>query len=150
MRRRLLSCLFVGAAFGGGCAGDSAGPTPERGLTIETDKPVYSLAADSTARVTLTNRSGARIYMPMGSYLGYERLVGAEWGEPFAWFTIDGIGRSVSMPAGAVRTDQLEIWYYLADQPGTYRFSYWLYADDALRLPLPLEERVSLPFTVTP
>jgi hypothetical protein len=79
MRRRLLSCLFVGAAFGG-CAGDSASPTPERGLTIETDKPVYSLAADSTARVTLTNRSGARIYMPMGSYLEYERLVGAEWG----------------------------------------------------------------------
>jgi hypothetical protein len=150
MRRRLLSCLFVGTAFGAGCAGDSAGPTPERGLTIETDKPVYSLAADSTASVTLTNRSGSPLYMPMGSYLEYERLVGGEWGEAFAWFTIDGIGRFVSMPAGAARKDELEIWVYLADQPGTYRFRYWLYADNALRRLLPLEERVSLPFTVTP
>jgi hypothetical protein len=146
--RHLLSSLAITAAMTAGC-GDSAGPELDLILAVETDKPGYSLGADRVARVTLINRSARPIYLPMGSYLAYERLVDGEWRDTFEWFAIDGIGRSLPLDGGTARTDQLELWAYLADRPGTYRFHYRLYADPELTALIPLEERVSAPFTVT-
>lgn len=137
------------ALMAGGCDGESAGPRLDHGLTIKTNKAVYSLATDRIARVTLSNRSDDPVYLPMGSYVAYERLVAGQWVDAFEWFTVDGIGRSLPLAAGSTRIDQLELWAYLADSPGTYRFRYWLYADPTLEVLLPLLERVSSRFIVT-
>jgi hypothetical protein len=133
-----------------GCGNGSAvGPEPELILAIETDKPVYSLGADRVARVTLINRSDRPVFLPMGSYLECERLVGGEWRDAFQWFAVDGSDLSLPLAGGAARTDQLDLWAYLADRPGTYRFQYRLYQDHHLRALVPLDERVSRPFTIS-
>jgi hypothetical protein len=132
------------------CAcGDGALSAPDVRLSVQTDKSAYSLARDRVAEITLTNHSREPVYLPMGSYVGYERLVGNRWEGPFEWFSVDGIGRSILVSSGDVRNDQLEMWFYLADQPGTYRIQYWIYGDAKLGWLLPLEERVSEPFVVT-
>jgi hypothetical protein len=150
MRRfRLAFSAVLSATFAAnGCGGGAVGPDPQ--LTVETDKPAYSLATDSFVHITLTNRTDSPIYVPMGSYLAYERLVAGEWRDLFQWFIVDGIGRSFTLAGGDARTDVLEVWYYLAGRPGTYRFQYWIYADPGLSRLLPLEDRVSVPFEVTP
>lgn len=64
-----------------GCGGEPAGPTGPVDLVVATDKPAYSFATDSVARVTLTNRSDRFIYVPMSIYVVYERLRDGEWRE---------------------------------------------------------------------
>jgi hypothetical protein len=61
---------------------------------------------------------------------------------------VDGIGRSFSLDPGAAVTDELQLRFYLPDQPGTYRFRYLAYADPAVRSPLPIEELISAPVVV--
>ena len=119
-------------------------------LSIETDRPQYALSADSVAYVTVTNASSASVHFPMASYVVYERFAEGAWRDPFAWFIVDGIGPSFPLPPGAAHTDQLQLWFYLPGRPGTYRFRYFVYADPEVRSLLPLEERVSAHFTVTP
>src|SRR5688500_16920862 len=77
-------------------------------LSIETNRPQYTLSADSFAYVTVTNASTAPVYFPMASYVVYERLVDGEWDDPFAWFIVDGIGPSFPLAPGAVHTDRSE------------------------------------------
>jgi hypothetical protein len=148
--RQLFSHFGVALILTAACGGGSAiSPEPEIILAVETDKPGYSLGADRVARVTLINRSERPVYLPMGSYLECERLVEGEWRDAFQWFAVDGIGRSLPLVGGAARTDELDIRDYLDNRPGTYRFQYRLYADHNLRAPVPLEERVSQPFTIS-
>jgi hypothetical protein len=117
-------------------------------LMVATDKPEYSLTTDSVAPATLTNRSDQVVYLPMASYVVYERLRDGEWRDAFAWFVVDGVGRSFSLERGAARTDELQLRFYLPGRPGTYRFRYRAYADPAVRWLLPIEERVSRPVVV--
>jgi len=138
--------LAVGLAATG--CGAPAGPPGSFDLIVATDKPEYSLATDSVARVTLTNRSDRVVYLPMASYLVYERLRDGDWRDAFAWFVVDGVGRSFPLDPGAAVTDELQLRFYLPDQPGTYRFQYFAYGDPAVRLLLPIEERVSQPVVV--
>jgi hypothetical protein len=151
MTRFLLLCAIACViAVGSACDDGATGTSPTDRVSIETDKTVYSLASDSFAIVTLTNRVDRTLYLPMGEYLAYERLVDGEWRDGYAWFTVDGIGRSFSIEPMASQDDQLELWAYLAGQPGTYRFQYFVYISRYLGGLLPLEERVSAPFVVTP
>jgi hypothetical protein len=140
---------FCSSVLATSACGNGALSAPDVRLIVQTDKSAYSLASDRVAQITLTNHSGGPVYLPMGSYVGYERLVGTRWEGPFQWFAVDGIGRSILVPTGDVRTDELEMWFYLAGQPGTYRIQYWIYGDARLDWLLPLEERVSIPFVVT-
>ena len=119
-------------------------------LDIQPDKLVYSLASDSFAYVTLANRSERPVHLPMSIYVVYERLVGDEWRDPRSWFIVDGVGRTFPVPPEESLTDRLELWFYLADKPGTYRFQYYASADTAAPSLLPLPERVSRSFQVTP
>ena len=64
------------------CGSEPAGPGGPLGLTVTTDKPAYSLATDSVALVTLTNRSDRPVYLPMGIYVVYERFRGANGATP--------------------------------------------------------------------
>jgi len=147
MRQSWIRALAVGLAASG-CGDDPAGPLGPFDLIVATDKAEYSLTTDSVARVTLTNRSDRVVYLPMASYLVYERLRDGEWRDPFAWFVVDGIGRSFSLDPGAAVTDELQLQFYLPDQPGIYRFRYLAYADPVVRSLLPIEERVSQPVVV--
>jgi hypothetical protein len=115
-------------------------------LAVTTDRSRYVLPADSLALVTLTNHSDQPVFLPMDSYVVYERLRDGEWRDAFAWFVVDGFGRSFPIAPGASNTDVLRLWFYLPDSPGTYRFRYYAYADSALKRLLPLDERVSAPF----
>ena len=145
MRQRWIGTLVV-SLLAAGC-GDPAGPG-SLDLVVTTDKPEYSLRTDSIARVTLANRSDGAVYLPMDSYLVYERLRDGEWQDAFAWFIVDGIGRSFRLEAGATLTDELQVPFYLAGRPGTYRFRYFVYADSRVRFLLPVEQRVSQPVVV--
>lgn len=151
MTRFLLSCGTVClTALSSGCGDDTTGASPTTGVSVETDKAEYSLASDSFAVVTLTSLSNQSLHLPLSGYVAYQRLVDGEWSDAFSWFTSDGIGRSFPLLPMASRTDQLELWFYLVGQPGTYRFQYLVYASHRLNAQLPLEERVSAPFVVTP
>jgi hypothetical protein len=147
MRQSWICALAVGLAATG-CGNDLAGQLGPFDLIVATDKSEYSLTADSVARVTLSNRSDRLVYLPMASYLECERLRDGEWRDAFAWFVVDGIGRSFSLAPGAAVTDELQLRFYLPHQPGTYRFRYLVYADPAVRSLLPIEERVSEPVVV--
>ena len=131
-----------------GCGEPTGGLTLRYHLSVESDKAVYSLSTDSSAYVTVENRSDRPIFLPMDSYVVYERLVDGEWRDAFAWFVVDGVGRSFRIAAGARHTDVLQLWFYLVNRPGTYRFRYLAYADSSVQRLLPLEERVSPPFEV--
>lgn len=119
-------------------------------LAVTTDKPAYSLSTDSVASITLTNRSDRPVFLPMDSYVVYERLLNDEWTDAYAWFVVDGVGRSFPLAAGDAITDQLPLWFYLAGQPGTYRLRYFIYADPGVGELLPVDGRVSAPFTLGP
>jgi hypothetical protein len=144
-----LAVLAAGITGATGCHSDPAGPPPRFGLAVETDKPQYSLAADSVALVTLTNPSDGVVYLPMDVYVVCERLGNGEWRDAFAWFSVDGIGRSFPLSPGSAQTDVLQLWFYLPEHPGTYRFRYFVYADSDVRSLLPIEQRVSPPFVLT-
>ena len=133
-----------------GCREPTAGPPPNVDLSVASDQPTYTLARDSLAYVTLTNASAAPVYLPMDSYVVYERLIDGEWRNAFAWFVVDGVGRSFPVRPGESLTDVLRLWFYLRDRPGTYRFRYSVYADPDLRSLLPLDERVSPAFVISP
>lgn len=151
MRLQINSALLLAAIAGASaCHSDPAAPPARFDLVVETDKVEYSLAADSIARVLLTNRSDRAVYLPMDSYVVYERLRDGEWRDAFAWFVVDGVGRSFPLAPGRVRTDELPLRFYLPNRPGTYRFRYFVYGDPGVRSPLPVEERVSPPFVLTP
>ena len=119
-------------------------------LAITSDKATYSLSTDSSAYVTIANHSDRPVFLPMDSYVVYERLVAGQWRDAFAWFVVDGIGRSFPVPPGTSRTDELQLRFYLASRPGTYRFRYFAYADSAVQRLLPSEERVSHTFELLP
>ena len=132
------------------CGEPAAGPPPNFDVSVASDQPTYVLARDSLAYATLTNASTAPVYLPMDSYVVYERLTDGEWRNPFAWFVVDGVGRSFPVRPSESRTDVLRLWFYLHDRPGTYRFRYFVYADPDLRSLLPLDERVSPTFVISP
>lgn len=147
VRRGLAAALVVAV---GGCGNDPAAPVIPAvfDLVIETDRPQYSVADDSIAYISLTNRSNRAVHLPMDSYVVYERLRDGQWTDAYAWFVVDGIGISFPVLPGATVKNQLELWFYLRDRPGTYRLRYLVYEDPQLRVRLPLEERVSAPFIV--
>lgn len=146
MRRYWINSLLV-SLMATGC-GDAAGPGRGFDLAVATDKSEYSLRGDSLARVSLANRSDRSVYLPMGIYVVYERLRDGEWQDAVAWFIVDGIGPSFRLEPGATSADEFQVPLYLADQPGTYRFRYFVYVDPKLRFPLPTDERVSQPIEV--
>ena len=119
-------------------------------VAISPDKTSYSLSTDSSAYVTITNHSDRPVFLPMDSYVVYERLVDGQWRDAYAWFVVDGIGRSFPIATGTSHTDELQLWFYLANRPGTYRFRYFAYADSAGQQLLPLKERVSPSFKLQP
>ncbi|MDQ3207706.1 MAG: hypothetical protein M3Q37_03780 [Gemmatimonadota bacterium] len=151
MKRFLRWCGILGVGALGGCGGPATEPSPPVGdVRISTDRAQYSLARDSFAVVTLTNESNRPLHLPLSGYIAYQRLLDGVWSDAFSWFTSDGIGRSFPLPALSSRQDQLEIWAYLAGQPGTYRFQYSIYRTPRLGVAVSLEKRVSAPFIVTP
>ena len=109
-------------------------------LAVQTDKAAYSLAADSNADITITNHSDRSVFLPMDSYVVYERLVNGQWVDAYAWFVVDGVGRSFPLAPGTSLSNQLQLWFYLPGQPGTYRLRYFVYTDPEVQLPL--EERI--------
>jgi len=145
-----LALLTAVCAMTAGCDREPAGPAPEYDLAIETDRAWYSLATDRVVRISLTNRSSRDVYLPMDSYVVYERLQWGDWREPMDWFVVDGIGRSFPVAREAVHEDDLDIQFYLRDRPGVYRFRYYVYSDASASTLLPLDERVSQPFTIVP
>ena len=149
---RLLSCsaLAVGLAGLASCRSDVAAPPPTFNLAVATDKPQYSLATDSIALVSLANRSDRAVYLPMDVYVVCERLRDGNWADSFAWFSVDGVTPFFWLSPGTALTDKLQLWFYLPNQPGTYRVRYFVYDDPELQTLAPLEERVSAPFTLTP
>jgi hypothetical protein len=149
---RLLSCsaLAVGLAGLASCRSDVAAPPPTFNLAVATDKPQYSLATDSLALVSVTNRSDRAVYLPMDVYVVLERLRNGIWADSLVWFSVDGLSRSFPLSPAATVTDTLRLWFYLPNRPGTYRVRYFVYADPELQTLAPLEKRVSAPFTVTP
>lgn len=149
MSRLLISSAVLALTLAG-CGDSSTGPQARFDLAIGTDKPQYALATDSIATVTLENLSDRDVYLPMDSYVVYERLADGEWQDAFAWFIVDGIGRSFAVAPGEKKSDELQLWFYLPGQPGTYRFRYFVYADSAVQSLLPLEERVSGSIVITP
>ena len=148
IRRKLVGLMAGSIWLLWGCSSDLTGAGSDR-LSVHMDQASYSLASDSIASIALQNASGAAIYLPMGEYVLYERRVGGKWVDARPWFVVDGVGPSIGIPPGATRIDQFELWFYLRDQPGTYRIQYLAYEDDRLRRALPLRQRVSAPFTVT-
>jgi hypothetical protein len=154
MNRRLLlhtAALAVCLNAVAGCR-EPVAPSPPGHLEIavETDKPQYSLATDSVARVKLTNRGDGAVFLPMDSYVVYERFRDGAWRDAFTWFVVDGVGRSFPLSPGASLTDDLQLRFYLPNRPGTYRFRYFVYADPEVTSLLPVKERVSPPFTLSP
>ena len=148
MRRSSLAATALWVLVSAPACGDHVTEPGSDNLSIETDKPEYSLGTDSTVHITVTNHLGQSVYIPMGTYVIVERLIDGEWSEGLAWFTVDGVGLSFPLEGGTSRTDWFEVMFYL-DKPGTYRFQYWIYADPKLRVLLSQEERVSAPFTIT-
>ena len=146
MRHRWTGALAVSLAVSG-CDGP-VGPADRLDLVVSTDKAEYSLAADSVSRVTLTNRSDRAVYLPMSTYVVYETLRDGVWQDALPWFGVDGVGISFPLSPGESRGDDLSLRVYLPDQPGTYRFRYFAYADARLRFLIPVEERVSPPITI--
>ena len=146
---RLVRTGLLGMMLLGACSPDPTG-AGERRLEISMDKRAYSLASDSVASITLHNSSGAEIYLPMGEYVLYERRVDGKWAEARSWFIVDGIGRAIKVSPGATQSSHLPLRFYLRGKPGTYRIQYLAYEDNRLRHMLPLEQRVSVPFTVSP
>ena len=149
MRTRHLPALVCAATLTLGC-GEPSGIPSGYHLVISSDKTAYSISTDSSAYITMENQSDRPVFLPMDSYVVYERLVDGQWRDAFAWFVVDGNGRSFPLAAGARHTDELQLWFYLTDRPGTYRFRYFAYADSAVRQLLPLEERVSKSFELRP
>ncbi len=76
--RQLWICALAASLAITGCGGGPTGPR-QFDLVVATDKPEYSLDIDSLVRVTLTNRSHRVVYLPMGSYVVYERLRAGDW-----------------------------------------------------------------------
>ncbi|GAC1693353.1 MAG: hypothetical protein NVS9B3_11590 [Gemmatimonadaceae bacterium] len=118
-------------------------------LVAQTDKPLYSLATDRMARISLANRSDRSVYLPMDTYVLCERLRDGVWVDAFAWLTADGLTPTLALPPGQTLSDNLYLSAYLPNRPGTYRIRYLVYADRAVQTLVPLEKRVSPPFTVT-
>ena len=150
--RHLLSYSILAVSLAGlaSCRGDAAGPLPAFNLAVETDKPQYSLATDTIALVSLTNRSDRDVYLPMDVYVVCERLRDGSWTDSFPWFSVDGVTRSFPLRPGSTLTDKLQLWFYLPNRPGTYRVRYFVYADADVQTLVPLEERVSAAFILTP
>lgn len=151
MRLRISSVLLLAAIAGvAGCSDNSAAPPSSSfDLVVGTDKGTYSLPTDSIALVTVSNQSDRDVYLPMDVYVVCERLSDGEWQDAFAWFSVDGTGRSFPLSPGEVITDELRLWFYLPDQPGTYRVRYFVYSDPDVQSVIPVEERVSPPFVLT-
>ncbi len=150
MQRLLLPVLAL-LALSGGCRRD--GPTDlaaGASVRVTSDRAQYSVAANDVARVTITNESDRAVYLPMAQYVLHEHLVDGAWRDESSWFTVDGIGMSIEVPPGATLTDGLSVARYLVKGPGTYRFRYLVFADAQWRSPLPVDQRVSAPFLVTP
>jgi len=131
------------------CRDNTVGPA-HYSLAVQTDKVAYSLAADSNATITITNHSDRSVFLPMDRYVVYERLVDGQWVDGYAWFVVDGVGRSFPLAPGESLSNELELWFYLTGQPGTYRLRYFVYTDPDVHHLLPLAERISSPFTLAP
>jgi hypothetical protein len=147
-------CMLVGLVAGAvgllaSCTGDATGTDRYR-VSVTTDRAQYSLARASIASITLHNPSDAPVYLPMGMYVFYQQRENGSWGEATPWFIVDGTGPSFPVAPGASMTDRLQLRFYLGTRPGTYRIQYRAYADAQLRHELPLTQRVSAPFTVSP
>ena len=123
---RRLALSWTAALFLG-CGEPTGRSASAYHLSIASDKTVYSLNTDSAAYVTIENLSDRPVFLPMDSYVVYERLVDGQWRDAYAWFVVDGIGRSFPLFSEARHTDVLQLWFYLADRPGTYRFRYFAY-----------------------
>jgi hypothetical protein len=149
MRLRISSLLLLATVAGVAACSDNSAAPPSFDLVVTTDTATYALPADSIAQVTITNQSDRDVYLPMDVYVVCERLSDGEWRDAFAWFSVDGIGRSFPLSPGQDISDQLRLWFYLPDQPGTYRVRYLVYADPDVESLLPVEERVSPPFVLT-
>src|SRR5688572_14805621 len=105
----------------GGCEDDPVSSLRrELDVTVATDRSRYSIATDGVARVTLTNRSTHDVYLRMDVYVVVERLRNLAWRDAIAWFIVDGIGRSFPVVPGDTHSDELNLRFFLPDQPGTY------------------------------
>jgi hypothetical protein len=149
MRWILAGLTVLSLGLLGGCSRDATGRTDFQ-ISVSTDKVAYSLASDSISVITLRNSSGAAVHLPMGMYVFYEQRANGSWGEATAWFIVDGTGPSFAVAPGATKVDRLPIRFYLGNRPGTYRIHYRVYRESRLRQELPLTQRVSPPFTVSP
>jgi hypothetical protein len=150
MGHRLGSLLLIAMLAGvAACSDTSTAPASSFDLVVATDKASYTLPADSVAQITISNQSDRDVYLPMDVYVVCERLSDGEWRDAFPWFSVDGIGRSFAVAPGDTVSNELQLWFYLPDQPGTYRVRYLVYADPDVQSLLPVEERVSPPFVVT-
>jgi hypothetical protein len=145
----LLASLGVSAIVGLSCDAPTAA-TSSISLLVQSDKRVYSLAADAAAQPLLINQGSAPVYAPLGDYVAVQQLQDGQWGDATLWFTGDGPSISFSIMPG----DTLRPWpmgfAYVANAPGVYRFVFCLTSDRLLRHPLPLAQRVSPPFELQP
>ena len=91
-------------------------------LLVETDKSVYSLAADRAAQPFLINRGPVAVYAPMNEYVAVQRFEDGRWQEPHPWFAVDGTSSSFPIEPGDTLKALPMDFAYVARAPGVYRF----------------------------
>jgi hypothetical protein len=119
-------------------------------LLVRSDKSVYSLAVDSSARPTLLNRGERPVYLPMNEYVAVEHLSAGAWEEGVVWFAVDGPGISFRVEPGDSVLAFPMSFGYINRQPGQYRFVFAVALDSLGHDVLPYSATRSAPFEVQP
>jgi hypothetical protein len=112
-------------------------------LVVRTDKPVYSLAVDEAAVVTLFNLGTRRLYVPMGEYVHIQQWGGDSWINSMPWFFIDGYTLSLKIEPGDSLVALPMDFGYVGNRAGYYRFMFYASPDPQLRTFVPEAKRVA-------
>jgi hypothetical protein len=87
-------------------------------LLVRSDKPVYTLAADQSAKPLLINRGDRPVYLPMNEYVAVEHLEAGIWQQGIVWFVVDGDGISFRLDPGDRLAAEPMDFGYINREPG--------------------------------
>jgi hypothetical protein len=119
-------------------------------LLVSSDKPVYTLAADQSAKPLLINRGDRPVYLPMNENVAVEHLEAGIWQQGIVWFVVDGDGISFRLDPGDSLAAEPMDFGYINREPGQYRFVFEVALDSQGHELLPYSATSSAPFEVQP
>lgn len=116
--------------------------------TVTTNKATYSLSTDTRAESSFTNEGPGPLYVS-GDVGVVQRQVAGQWTTVGGWVVWDGVCATFDVLPGTTLVEGFA-FTRVGNQPGTYRFLYYMTRDPAGKRPLSEPERSSPAFVLTP